>query len=158
MINLRKTERVKKMNQNTTVSTSPTLEPMLQFDRECEQALEMYMQAFGATVTYMGRFKDADPKDRPPCYNEEKDAHLIYHAQMMIGGKRILLCDNLFNNLPRGHSVAMVALFSTADEVKTAYSILAEGGTIVSPITSTTFTSACGTLVDKFGICWDIMC
>jgi len=141
-----------------TNKRQPEIEPMLQFDRQCEQALEMYKEAFGAEITYLGRYSEADPKDRPPNYNEANgDGDLIFHAQMMIGGRRILMCDNLFNTLPRGHSVGLVVTFKDAEDVKAAFDVLADGATIISPISSTTFTPACGSLVDKFGIFWDLM-
>ena len=133
------------------------IEPMLQFDRQCELALEMYKKAFGAEVAFLMRFSDAKPQDRPVCYNAERDADLIFHAQMKLGGKRVLLCDNLFNTLPRGHTVGLVVMLETAEDVKAAFDILADGATIVSPISSATFTAAAGSLVDKFGIFWDLM-
>lgn len=133
-----------------------TIEPMFTFDRQCEQALELYKKAFGAKVTVLMRFSDANPQDLPPAYNAEKDVNLVFHAQMMIGEQRILLCDNLFNDLPRGTSVYPVMTFETADEVTAAYNALAEDATIINPPTEATYTFA-ASLVDKFGIHWDLM-
>ena len=101
------------------------------------------------------RFSDADPKDWTCKSEDEKD--LIYHAQMMIGDRRIMLCDNLFNDLPRGHSVYPVITFKTADEVKAVYNVLADGATIISPMNSTTYSACVISFVDKFGMFWDLM-
>jgi len=134
------------------------IEQMLQFDRQCEQAIEIYKKAFGGEVIAFMRFSDANPKDLPPGYDAEKDANLIFHAQMMFGEQRILLCDNLFNKLPRGHSVYPVACFKTACEVKAAYEVMADGATILTPLSKTTYSDCVASLVDRFGIHWDLMC
>jgi len=76
---------------------------------------------------------------------------------MMIGSQRILLCDNLFNDLPRGHSVCPVVMFKTADEVKAAYHALADGATVISPPGKTTYSPCVVSFIDKFGIHWDLI-
>lgn len=135
--------------------TVPLIEPMLQFDGQCEQAIELYKKAFGAKVIVLMRFSEANPQDWASHKEDEKE--LIYHAQMMIGSQRILLCDNLFNDLPKGHSVYPVITFKTADEVKAAYNVLADGATIISPIGNTSYSACVVSFVDKFGIYWDLM-
>jgi PhnB protein len=129
--------------------------PLFQFDKQCEQAIEMYKKAFGAEVTVFMRFSEADPKDWTPKNEDEKV--FVYHAQMKIGSQRIMLCDNLFNDLPRGHSVYPVMTFKTADEVKAAYEVLSDEATIINPIGSTTYSACVAALIDKFGIYWDLM-
>jgi len=136
--------------------TAPVIEPLFQFNKQCEEAIELYTKAFGAKLTYLGRYGNADPKDLPPKYNEE-DADLIFHAQMMIGNQRILMADNLFNDLPMGHTVFPVMTFETADDVKAALNILLDGATIVNPLSSTTYCTCCVSLIDKFGVYWDLM-
>lgn len=135
----------------------PQAEIMLTFDGQCEQAIELYKKAFGAKVAVFMRYSDAGPQDRPAKYDKEKDADLVFHAQMMVGNQRVLLCDNLFNDLPRGHSAYPVMTFKTAGEVKAAYDVLAEEARIVSPLNSTTYSAATASLVDKFGVFWDLM-
>ena len=135
---------------------SAVVEPIIQFDRQCEQAIELYKKAFGAQLSYQLRYSDANPADRPAKY-DEKDANFIFHAQMMIGSQRILLCDNLFNELPQGHTVSLVVTFKTADEVRAAFDVLADGGTIVNPLSSATYCVCCGSLIDRFGVSWELM-
>ena len=154
-----------KMNQEitataektTTTNAAPLIEPMFTFDRQCEEAIELYKKAFGAKVMVLMRYSEANPKDLPSKYNAEKDSNLIFHAQLMIGSQRILLCDNLFNDLARGHTVYPVMTVKTAEEVKAAYDILADGATVISPLGSTTYSASCAALIDKFGVHWDLM-
>ncbi|MCL2349934.1 MAG: VOC family protein [Defluviitaleaceae bacterium] len=136
---------------------SAQVEFMMQFDRQCEEALGMYERAFGAKRILLMRFAEAAAKDLPPKYDAACDKDLIFHAQMEIGGRRVMMCDNLFNDMPRGHSVYPVLTFKTDDEVRAAFGVLSEEATIVSPLHSTTYSSCVGSLVDKFGIFWDLM-
>ena len=130
---------------------------MLTFDRQCEQAIELYKEAFRAENPVLMRYSDANPKDLPSKYNSDEDSSLIFHAQIMIGNQRILLCDNLFNDLHKGHTIYLVAMFKNDDEVKAAYSVMVEGATIITPLSSATYTSCSASLIDKFGIHWDLM-
>ncbi|MCL2839702.1 MAG: VOC family protein [Defluviitaleaceae bacterium] len=140
--------------KGTEKKAEPVVEPMIQFDGDCEEAIEVYQKAFGAKLIHFMRFSEADPQD---WQSVEDTKDLVYHAQIMIGSQRILLCDNLFNDLPRGHSVYPVITFKTVDEVKAAYNILADGATIKTPLGKTTYSACIGSLVDKFGIHWDLM-
>ena len=65
----------------------------------------------------------------------------------------MLLCDNLFNNLPRGHSTSFVVMFNHIDELKIVYDVLAEGAAILNPSGE----EPGGPIIDKFGIHWDLM-
>lgn len=137
---------------------APSIEPMFTFDRQCEQAIELYKKAFGARIISFMRYSDADPKDLPAKFDADKDLNLVYNAQIMIGNQRVMLCDNLYiKDLPRGNSVYPVMIVKTANEVKTAYDVLVDGATITTPIGSTTYSESCVSLVDKFGIHWDLM-
>ncbi|MCL2854333.1 MAG: hypothetical protein FWE21_01785 [Defluviitaleaceae bacterium] len=135
--------------------TNPSIEPMLQFNGNCEQAIEMYKKAFDAKVAVFMRYSDANPKDYPAIADEQKS--LIYHAQLMIGSQRILLCDNLFNNLPRGHSVYPVVCFNTTEEAQAAFDILSEEAKILAPPSAATYSPFVTTFIDKFDIHWDLM-
>jgi PhnB protein len=141
------------MNQDIIVKAEPRIEPLFYFDRQCEEAIGLYKKAFGAELTYLSRYSDVSD-DLPLNYDAKKDSELIYHAQIKIGNQRIMLCDNLFFDLPKGHSASFVAMFHTFDKVKIVYDALADGATILSPLTNE---NLCGDLVDKFGIHWSIM-
>ena len=136
---------------------APKIEPMLQFNGQCADAIELYKKAFGAELAYLGTYASANPKDLPPKYNPANDANLVYHAQLMIGSQRVMLCDNLFNDQPAGHTVYPVIQFKTAARVMAAYEILKDGAAIVGPPAATTYSECCCSLVDKFGIFWDLM-
>ena len=134
-----------------------TIQPLLHFNGQCEQAIELYTKAFGAKLVYLGRYGKANPQDvekETGISFDKIDKNLIYHAQIKIGKQVLLLCDDL--NWKEGN-VHLVATLDTADEVQSVFLALSDGATIIDPLHKTAYCSLCGTLIDKFGIYWDIM-
>ena len=133
----------------------PLIEPLIQFDRQCEAAIELYKQAFKAEVEVLMRFGD-NKSEEWKLANPEKHNY-IYHARIKIGENRVLLCDNFFHDLPSGHTTYLVVQFETAEEVDQAYNVLSDGATIINPLGSATFSARTVELVDKFGVFWGLM-
>ena len=59
--------------------------------------------------------------------------------------------------MPAGNLVSLVLTFETADEVKAAYEKVADGCIILEPMKSTSYSSCFVSLIDKFGMRWELM-
>ncbi len=130
--------------------------PCLNLDGRCEEAMALYEKAFGATTKFMLRYADADKRDwHKPLTDDQKS--MIYHAEMFIGNQRIMLSDIIEFDLAKGTSLFLTITFEDAASVKRAYEVLKEGGAIVYPMTSTTYSSCFVSLIDKFGFRWSLM-
>lgn len=133
-----------------------TVTPTFNFSGRCEEAIALYEKAFGATVSYIMRYSDADESDwNLPLTDEQKN--LVYHSEMMIGDQRVFLSDIIEFDLTQGISLFLAITFEDAECVKRAYDILKEGSTIVYPMKSTTYSSCFVSLIDKFGFRWVLM-
>ena len=140
-----------KSNQKAQMATMIKFTP-----GDCEAAIELYKRAFGATVEVFMRFADAGEQE---VVKTEEDKQLIYHARLDFEGQRYLLCDNLFDDLPRGHSLYLVATYLAKDGVIKSYEYMKEGATIISPLHVTDFadySEAGYALIDRFGIQWEV--
>ena len=105
-------------------------------------------------------YSDADPKDLQ-YKEEEKD--LIFHCQMKIGEKILILGDDSGKMLDenaqdKSSRLALMIQFDTDNDLKAAYEVLSDGASIHTPLSSTTYFSSCATLIDKFGMRWELMC
>jgi len=134
--------------------------PALAFNGQCNQAIELYKKAFGAELVTKIYYWEADPKDLQ--YNEaEKD--FVFYSEMVIGNRLISLGDDsglLDKTTPsKASAVSLLVEFETVAELEAAYKIMAEGATIVTPISTsgTTYCSGYVSLVDKFGVHWTLM-
>ena len=140
------------MNKET-----PRIEPLLYFEGNCEEALTIYQKAFNATVPVMMRYSDADTTNAEFTLSDENQNKLIYHAQLDFNGQKLILCDNLFDKQPRGHTIYLGAFFKTVAAVRYAYDVLSEGAIILSEPKELSYTPCVAGLIDRFGIRWDLM-
>jgi len=143
------------MNQETY----PLVVPRLLFNGLCNQALELYKKAFGATVKDIILFSEADPRDFQ-CENEEQKDH-VYYAELMIGKHMVMMHDDADGELDkeakgRASLSALCVSFESEDKARAAYEILSDGAKILTPVTGNSFSTFNVTLVDRFGIAWDL--
>jgi len=129
--------------------------PNLHFLGNCMEGIELYKKVFGAKVLCLLKNKDANPIDYT---TDEKYSEHVYHAEIMIGETRIMMSDitESKEHTP-GNSLSLVVTFDTADEVKKAYSLLKDNAVIISPMKSTTYSSCYVSLIDRFGMRWELM-
>ncbi|MGF7146142.1 PhnB protein [Anaerotaenia torta] len=128
--------------------------PNFHFPGNCKQAIELYKVAFGAEIKILLCNSDANPED---CISDDGDNNLVYHAEIIIGNQRIMMTDDTGNAAPEGNTVSLVLTFETADEVKAAYEIVSRGCKIIHPMQSTSYSSCFVSLIDKFGMRWELM-
>jgi len=133
--------------------------PGLGFPGQCNEAIKLYQKAFGAEVVTKIQYSQADPEDLQYKKGEEE---FVYYAEMVIGNHLISLGDDsegVLDEKTVGQSsgISLLIEFETVDELKAAYQIIAEGARILTPMCNTTYCSGYVSLVDKFGIHWDLM-
>ena len=137
------------------------VEPILIFTGQASEAIDLYVKAFGATVKEKILGSDANPKD---WQVREEDKDLVYHSQIKIGRQVIMLADDadavrdgVVKTSGNSFHIELLVQFKTDDELKAAYEILTEGGTVTSPLVSQTYCSLTCALIDKFGGRWQLM-
>jgi PhnB protein len=130
--------------------------PNYHFHGQCEEALRLYARALNGTVTVLLRNTDANPKDASiEGLSDEQRSH-VFHAEMVIGGQRLMFSDSL-EAVPQGQNISTVITFDTPEAVKHAHDILVDGGTIIHPLQATTYSSSFVSLIDRFGMRWELM-
>lgn len=130
--------------------------PNLNFAGECADAIGLYEKAFQTRADFIMRYADANPED----WNRgltERQRNYVYHAEMKIGPLRFMFSDIIDFAIARGNAVFMTITFDAKEEVVQAFDVLQEGGEILVPLRSTTYSSCAGTLIDKFSIRWGLM-
>jgi len=128
--------------------------PNFHFRGQAKQAIELYKQAFGAEVKLLYCNSDANPKDYEGDNNQND---LVYHAEIYIGEQRITLTDAPDDPIPNTNPLSLLITFETAEDVKKSFEIMKDGATIIYPIQSTTYSSCFVSLIDKFGMRFELM-
>lgn len=126
--------------------------PYLNFDGRCEEAIEFYRRAVGAEVTTLHRFKDApDPSMRAPG-TENK----VMHASFRIGDLTVLASDSHCTGQSKFHGFSLAINVANLSEGERLFAALGEGGQVQMPLTKTFFSAGFGMVSDRFGVCWMI--
>ena len=130
--------------------------PNFHFNGKCEQAIRLYEKAFNAKVECLLRYSDANKEDYDKKLTEEQ-SNFIYHSEVYIGNQRIMLADVMDIAFKPSYALSLTVTLESKEEVIQAFNILKEGGEIIYPLHSTTYSSCTCSLVDKFGFRWIIM-
>lgn len=131
---------------------STLIQPYLFFGGRCEEALEFYKTALGATVEMLMRYSDspepAQPGMIPPGFENK-----VMHASFRVGSNVLMASDGCEEGSGfDGFSLSIT--FPTEAEAKKAFSALSEGGAIGMPLGKTFWSPCFGMVKDKFGLGW----
>ena len=129
------------------------VQPYLNFDGRCEEALEFYKKAIGAKVGMLMHFRDAPDKSMITPGNENK----VMHSQVQLGNSTVLMSDGRCTGKANFHGVALSISAKTEAEADKIFNGLAEGGQVQMPLGKTFFSPRFGMLADKFGVGWMVV-
>jgi len=132
------------------------IQPYLQFNGRCEEAIEFYKAALGAKVQMLMRFKDS-PEKHPEGAVTPDMAEKVMHSTLLIGDSVIHATDG---GCTGGGTFSGISLSLTANndaDAEKRFGALAAGGKVNMPLTKTFFSSKFGMVIDKFGVSWMVL-
>jgi len=131
------------------MSKEVNLIPYLNFEGNCEDALNSYAKILDGKVEIMQRY------DNPAMQAPESYRSKVLHARFHFGNNEIYASD-VFpgQNLGYGRAVAMSLSFSDLEQAKQVFRMLSEGGEINVPFEKQFWGDWHGNLVDRFGTYW----
>ena len=129
------------------------VQPYLNFDGRCDEALEFYKNAIGAKVGMLLRFKEAPDKSMISPGSEEK----VMHSAVQMGDSTVLMSDARCAGKPNFNGIALTISAKTEAEADKLFNGLAEGGQVTMPLAKTFFSPKFGMVADKFGVGWMVL-
>jgi PhnB protein len=131
------------------------VQPYLFFYGRCEEAVEFYKTALGASAIELMRFKDV-PEPPPPGVLPPGFESKIMHGKFRIGDTTVLVSDGS-REAPQGyHGFSLAIHVRSEAEADRVFAALATGGKIGMPLGKTFWSPRFGTVTDRFGIEWMI--
>ena len=130
--------------------------PTLNFGGTCREAIQTYAKDFAGKITCLITYREANDPAYMPMLSEAQKDH-VYHAELMLGDQRIIMCDHTDLALPVCYTNFLTVMVDTKEEVQQAYDVLKEGSQTIYPMEATPFSSCRVVFVDRFGIRWGIM-
>ncbi|SHJ97175.1 PhnB protein [Anaerocolumna jejuensis DSM 15929] len=123
----------------------------LMFNRNCEEALNIYEKAFGTKVTGLQKYKDMPQNPAFPV--AEEDLNLVLHSRLVIDGTEIMCADS-GQALTFGNNMYITLTSGNAEMIQQAWYTLKDGGKIYLELSPTFFAKLHGHLQDRFGVNW----
>jgi PhnB protein len=129
------------------------VQPYLNFDGRCEEAIEFYRKALGAEVMMLMRFKDS-PEPHAPGMVPPGAENKVMHASFRIGDSVIMAADCHSAGKTNFQGFSLSLTVANDAEAAKAFKALADGGQVQMPLSKTFFASSFGVLSDRFGVSW----
>ncbi len=127
--------------------------PYLAFNGNCEEALNVYIQAFGGEICFMSRWSE-NTADMPEQVGK------VMHSEFLLGSTRMSAGDT-FDCAEGNTTIRLMIHLDSKERALRTVSVLSEGGTVLSPLQPhpEPDDGGCGSIIrDRFGFTWIITC
>ncbi len=129
------------------------VQPYLNFNGRCEEALEFYRRALGAEVEAMMRFKDSpDPAMVSPG-SENK----VMHSSFRVGDTILMASDGQCQGQTSFQGISLSLTVPDEAAAEQRFAALSDGGQVQMPLAKTFFSPRFGMVADRFGVTWMIL-
>jgi PhnB protein len=129
------------------------VQPYLSFEGRCDEAIEFYKKAIGATVDMVMRFKDAPDQSTVSPGSADK----VMHAALRAGDTQLLMSDGRCTGSPNFTGIALALSAGSDADADRIFNALAAGGKVNMPMAQTFFAKRFGMCNDKFGVGWMVL-
>ena len=132
------------------------IEPYLQFNGNCAQAMEYYRQHLHGTDLCLMPFRGSPGQEQV----KEDWYDKIMHGSVQLGPTMLMGSDGgCTEDGAKGMSGCSVCLtLDTPEEAERAFDALARDGNIQMPLEETFWAKRFGMLKDQFGVAWMVNC
>ncbi|MCM3718878.1 VOC family protein [Fictibacillus phosphorivorans] len=127
----------------------------LTFNGNCREAVAFYADVFKTEKPQIMTFGEAPP--HPDHELPEEAKNLVMHTRLQIDGSNVMFSDT-FPGMPftEGNNITLAIVNEDADQIRSMYEGLKEGGNVVMELQETFWSKLYGQVTDKFGIHWQL--
>lgn len=129
-----------------------SLDPFINFDGNCREALDFYAAVFGVepqgVMTY---------EQNPGAEVRPEDTARILYASLPIFGSNVMFSDcPTASGFTAGNNIQLTIGSADEAELHQLYERLSDGGTIVMTLGPQFFSELFAMVIDRFGIGWQL--
>jgi len=129
------------------------IQPYLNFDGRCDEAIAFYKRAVGAEVKVLMRWKDAPDKSMCTPENAEK----VMHSSITMGDTTVMMSDGRHTGHPEFKGISLSLIAKDQPEAEKTFKALGDGGQVQMALAKTFFSPAFGMVADRFGVTWMVV-
>ncbi|AZU62258.1 VOC family protein [Neobacillus mesonae] len=131
------------------------LVPYLVMDGNANEAIEFYEKALDAQVLFKQTFGEMPENPEYPL--PENTKNLISHATIKVGETELMFSDAFPGQAHQiGTNVTICISTDDAEKAQKYFDGLQDGGRVEMPLQETFFSPAYGSVIDKFGVFFQI--
>jgi PhnB protein len=131
------------------------VQPYLNFNGRCQEAIDFYKRALGAEVQMVMHFKDCPEPQQGMITPENKDK--VMHAALKIGDSTVFASDGRCAGAANFQGISLSLDAKNEAEAKRLFGALADGGQVQMPLAKTFFSPSFGMVADRFGVNWMVI-
>ncbi|MEK4027275.1 VOC family protein [Pseudobacillus sp. FSL P4-0506] len=129
--------------------------PYLVMNGNAKEAIHFYEKALGAEVLHMQSFGEGPENPDFPLPEEAKGR--VMHATAKVGETLLMFSDTFPGQSHQtGNQVTICISTDNPEEAKQMYEALQQDGQVTMPLQETFFSPAYGSVIDKFGVNFQI--
>ncbi len=132
------------------------IDPYLFFNGRCEEAINFYKSALGATDVNIMRYKDS-PEPPPPGMVPPGSENKVMHSSFKVGDATVMASDGDCSGKLDFKGISLSLTARNDADAERLFAALANGGKVQMPIGKTFFASRFGMVADKFGVPWMVI-
>jgi PhnB protein len=125
------------------------LNPYLNFDGQCHEAMAFYQQCLGGELNFQ-RISDSPIAVHTPAHMLSK----ILHSTLTSGHVVLMGSDMSSEKTIRGNAISLCINCTQEKQIDLFFDKLSQGGVVITPLHQSFWGATYGELVDKYGIRW----
>jgi PhnB protein len=129
------------------------VQPYLNFNGRCEEALAFYGKALGAKIEMVMHFKDSPDPSMVSPGSENK----VMHSSFRVGDAIVLASDGRCQGETNFQGISLTLSVPDEAEAEQRFTALSDGGQVQMPLTKTFFSPSFGMVADRFGVTWMVL-
>ena len=129
------------------------VQPYLNFNGRCEEALAFYGKALGAKIERVMHFKDSPDPSMVSPGSENK----VMHSSFRVGDAIVLASDGRCQGETNFQGISLTLTVPDEAEAERRFGALSDGGQVQMPLTKTFFSPSFGMVADRFGVTWMVL-
>jgi len=132
------------------------VQPYLNFNGRCEEALDYYRNALGAEIKMLMRFKEAPVPPNAGMVTLGSE-NKVMHACFRIGETELMASDGRCQGQAGFQGISLSLTVKDEAEADRKFNALADGGQVQMPLSKTFFSPRFGMVADRFGVSWMVI-
>jgi PhnB protein len=128
--------------------------PYIVYNGKCKEAMSFYQKVFNAEIKSSVPYGEYIPEgiETPP----ENLSDWVMHAEMDVCGTNFWFADET-QSVSCGNMIKLTVTVSMAKTGQEYFDLLKVSGNITLPPTETYYSNFHAAVVDKYGVCWNIV-